>query len=137
MIDIVFSKEFSNSEIIDFFSKVFICTSRKIKVLNAEIFYSLNVVLDTSDIECLCVYSRISGDASLLLQLFNYKISNEEVFSRVFDVASARGVDCYIPYDNFDNWIHINTKGLVNYVKQVESNDSDFFYFSELKYPPS
>lgn len=129
MIDLLLSKTFTSDQLKLNLSKVFACPSDRIKIFSVDEFNSLSEELDGSTLDCVCVHSRVFGEASQLLQLYRYAVPNSEVVDRLIQVAIEQKICCFIPVDQWNGWIHINEQGAVMRVNQLEEDEEDCFRF--------
>lgn len=82
-----------------------------------------------SSIGCLCVYSYISGDAKILLQIYRYDMPDEDFLERLVLECRRSRTKVYVPIGIYDDWLHVNGEGEVRTVRQVESNYESCFRF--------
>jgi len=129
MMDLLLEHQKSPLEIGNFLAEVFECTADKIKIYSLDEFNSLTEELDAYAWECICIFSFVQGDASQLLQLYKYRMSNLNVIQRLTDIALKHKIHMYIPNDSLDTWVYVDDVG-PKYVRQMESDVDNCFYFS-------
>ena len=128
MMDILLESQKSASQISTFLAEVFECQVNKIKSYSLDEFNCLTKDLDAYALDCVCVFSSVQGDASQLLQLYRYNISDPDVVERVVDIALKNKIHVYIPTDPFNGWVYVGDDGPKN-VHQIDSDEDNCFYF--------
>lgn len=69
-------------------SGLFRCTSDKILVLPLEEFNEIILLKqDFDEIVCLCAYIETNGDAALLLQLYRYEMSDDDLLKNLVNIS--------------------------------------------------
>jgi hypothetical protein len=127
MIDILLVKSLSVEKIQCFISLVFDCNLCGIVVQDIDQFYSSNVEFDDS-ITCLCVHTKVSGDAAQMLQLFRYKISNADLLKRIIDIAAREKIEIFYPINSLDRWGYITKDGVLATAKEIYFNQEENIY---------
>jgi len=128
MMDILLEHQKSPRQISSFLAKVFECSTDKIKIYSLDEFNRLNKELDTYELDCICVFSFVQGDASQLLQLYRYKMSDSNVIQRIIGIALKNKIHLYMPNGPSDDWIYIGDTGS-KHVRRMASDTDDCFYF--------
>lgn len=129
MTDFLFKKKLSKEEIYYFLREVFKNNGGEIKVLHIDEFNDINSNVDVDDLHCLCVYSEIFGNASLLIQLYRYSMDENVLLHKIVDAATKLSVACYVPIDDFDGWAFVGESTKPIKGKQIESEDQNVFNF--------
>lgn len=129
MIDLLLVDQHSSSQLSDFLSEIFDCVINRIRIFEIDKFNSLTEELDVSTLDCVCAYSLVRGDASQLLQLYRYRITDSDVIRRTIDVALKNSIRCYIPHDSLDSWIYVGEDDTPKHVRQIECDQGDCFLF--------
>lgn len=132
MIEFLFREHFPVEEISNFLQGIFGLNDQKVLVIHINEFNDVNYGIDVDNLSCLCVYSEISGDASLLVRLYRYSMDDDILMKNIIEAARKTGMACYVPVDDFDGWILSGDEGEDTKGKQVESNDLNTFYFKKL-----
>lgn len=127
MIDILIVKKLSISQIEGFLSALLNCEPTKVKVFDADQFYSVDE-LDYSQIDCICVYSEVCGDVAQLLQIFRYKISDNCFLQKLIVIAYRKSILCYIPSDSLNGWYYLGYTATPVIAKEIES-ENDCYVF--------
>jgi len=130
MIDFLLVDQLRPPQIIDFLSKIFDCSVERVKIFGIDEFNSLTEELNDSVLDCICVFSFVQGNASQLLQLYRYKITDSDVVKRATDVALSNKIRCYIPCDSFDGWVYVGEGDIPKHVRQIENDQENCFYFN-------
>jgi len=126
--DILLKHQKSPLQISNFLAEVFECSTDKIKTCSLDEFNGLTEELDANALNCICVFSPVQGDASQLLQLYRYKMSDPSVTQRIVGVAMKNKIHIYIPGEPSNDWVYIGDAGS-EHVRQIESDADDVFYF--------
>lgn len=129
MIDILMEHEYSKPKLYEFISEVFDCSIDQIKIFSIDELNSVTDELDFSKFDCICVSSYVQGKASLLLQLYRYKIDDMDVCKRVVDIAYRRSMHCYIPSDSFNGWIYVGDDREPKQARQIDCDEDDCYLF--------
>lgn len=129
MMDILIKNNLSEDELLDFLTLVFSVEAGKIMIVPTVDFSGMEII-DFSGIDCVCVYESIGGDASKLLQLYRYTLSDDELICRLQVACRFGKMACYVPRDSFDNWYLMDGGESMKNVRQVESEEG-FFLFDE------
>jgi hypothetical protein len=127
MIDILIKNNLSKGELLGFLMLVFSVDIEKLMVVSIIDFSEMGAI-DFSGVDCLCVYDSIGGDASKLLQLYRYKISDDELICRLQMACEIEGIACYVPRDSFDNWSLMDGGRPMKNVRQIESAEGVFLF---------
>lgn len=129
MMDILLEYQYPLAQLYDFLSEVIGCSADRIKIFNIDEFNSLTEELDSSALDCVCVFSLVRGDGLQLLQIYRYKITDLDVVKRVVDTAFKRNMHCYIPSDSLNGWIYVGDDGTLKNAMQIECDEDDFYLF--------
>ena len=128
MIDFLVEKRMSKGEIRQFLSSVFQTDYTKIIVVTLEEFNEIGEIY-SSNIDCLCVFSNVHGNASLLLQLYRYTINIELAMKQIINVCVKEGITCYLPKNSLNEWICVDKGGHITNVKQIDEERDDVYLF--------
>ena len=60
---------------------------------------------DLKEFCCLCIYSKVNGDASWLLNLYRISATEDEIENKIITTSQLRHIACYIPNDNFNGYL--------------------------------
>jgi len=129
MMDFLLADKLSRTQIGEFVSKILDYPVNRIKVLELSEFRSKVTKLNESEMDCLCLFSPIRGDASQLVQLYRYEITDDEVFNRIVETATKEKVRCYIAYDDFYDWIYAGEGDSPRHVSEIPSDEDDYISF--------
>ncbi|WP_426318428.1 hypothetical protein [Pseudoduganella sp. R-43] len=129
MIDLLLAEACTPDQLSLHLSRVFECSIERIKIFSIDEFNGLTEELDGSMLDCVCVHSRVLGDAAQLLQLYRYTVPNSDVVDRIIEIAIEQKFRCFIPVDQWDEWIYVNGQGEVTRVNQLEQDEEDCFRF--------
>ncbi|HEB0655547.1 TPA: hypothetical protein RY214_002253 [Pseudomonas aeruginosa] len=128
MIDLLLKRSLSVEDIASLLFFVTGLSLGRIFVVANENFLSMKDH-DFSQCDCLCVFSHISGDASLLLQIFRCEMETEILKKKIISACLDLKIECYVPCDSFDEWIYVSEGGEINQVVQIESELEDRYLF--------
>jgi len=130
MMNFLLADKLSHIQIGEFVSKIFDCSIDRVKVFEMDEFHSLTPEeLDNFEVDCVCKIMPVRGDASLILELIRYKITDDEVFNRIVKTATKEKVRCYIAYDDFYDWIYAGEGDSPRHVSEIPSDEDDYISF--------
>lgn len=124
MIDILMIEQLSEENISQFLVSVFDTTLKRIKVFSLDVFSKLGSK-DFSGIDCLCIYSRVDGDAAQLLQFYRYEMPETEMIDALCRACEKHCLACFVPKDEYDNWLWIKADCSIETVKIYEFQDGE------------
>ena len=89
---------------------------------------------DVSNITCLCILNKLSGDVSLMITVYRYKISNDLALKNIIRGFMKFRVASYFMKDDFDDFYHVDETGDIDIVRQVwdDDDESGSYYFEAL-----
>lgn len=128
MMDFLLKNKIEKNYLIFFISKALGIDVSKICIISSEEFYSTQYI-DTSIFQCLCVFSFVTGDVKMLIQLFKIKKTNKMIEKKLIREAINLKIECYIPYNEFDEWIYINKDGDLKIIKELVSSIENEYLF--------
>ena len=128
MIDFLLKYDLSPACLSEFVAHLCECSPNQVVVIDLDSFCDLREEVQ-EDINCLCVYCKVKGDASMLIQLYRYFFDDDLLLKRLLETAPSYRVTCYVPIDNFNEWLLIEGDGPPVRVRQIESESDDFFAF--------
>lgn len=129
MMDILLEHQHTLAQLYEFLSEVLDCSADRIKIFGIDEFNSLTEELDSSALDCVCVFSLVRGNGSQLLQLYRYKITDMDIFKRVVDISFKRKMHCYIPSDSLNGWIYVGDDAPPKHALQMECDEDDCYLF--------
>lgn len=130
MIDFYIKEKICPDEVKVILSGLFRCTSDKILVLPLEEFNEIILLKQGFDeMVCLCTYIETNGDAALLLQLYRYEMSDDDLLKNLVNFSRNSHFSFYFPFDDFDGWIWIQD-GHTHVGKELETEKERCFLFS-------
>ena len=133
MINFLFKNHLSIEEIEHFLLQVFDYSESKIAIIHIDKFNDINSKIDINNLSCLCVYSEISGDASLLVQLYRYSIEENTLIEKIIKASIKSSIACYVPIDDFDGWVLSGGWPKEIKGKQIYPEKDNTFYFKSLE----
>lgn len=128
MMDFLMKQRLSSLQIKIFLAEVFECAVDEIKIYSLDEFNCATEYIDDSALCCVCVFSFVQGDASLLLQIYRYKINDSNLIEKIINVSMKNKINIFIPENSFDDWIYVGDSGL-KHVRQIDSDEENSFYF--------
>lgn len=131
MINFLFKNYLSIEEIKHFLLQVFNSSEGKIVIVGIEEFNDINSKIEANNLSCLCVYSKIFGDASLLIQLYRYSIKENILIEEIIKTSIKLSIACYVPIDDFDGWILLGEQPDKIKGKQIQPEKDNVFYFKK------
>ena len=131
--DFLVKYDLSPRETLDLISKILECSHEDISFLHLDVFNELIEDPSKEKTTYLCVFFDVQGDASKILQIYRANLDTDELTRRTVASAQQLNISCYIPIDDFDKWLYIDKDKNVKYVKQIECNDENFYFFKEIK----
>ena len=106
MFDFFIKNPISIDEIIEFLASALGCSSNKILATTFEKLNDPNFPNnDLNEICCLCVYSKIDGNASWLVNLYRVAATDDEIRDKIIAVSQLKHIVCYIPNDDFNGYL--------------------------------
>jgi len=128
MLDILLVQKHSASQIQSFMAAALGCQVDRIKVFEAEEFYSTNEQLDDLSFDCLCIFSSISGDMAQLLQILRYEVG-DNLLGMISEVAFRDQVQLYVPLDSYNSWALLGDGESLKFAKQIDNDDVECYCF--------
>ena len=106
MFDFFIKNPISIDEIIEFLASALGCASNKILATTFEKLNDPNFPdNDLNEICCLCVYSKIDGNASWLVNLYRISATDDEIRDKIIAVSQLKHIACYIPNDDLNGYL--------------------------------
>ena len=106
MFDFFIKYPISVNEIKEFLALTLECSLNKILIITSEELN--NSTFSDEDLKefcCLCIYSKVNGDASWLLNLYRISATEDEIENKIITTSQLRHIACYIPNDNFNGYL--------------------------------
>lgn len=129
MIDFLFVNFLFEKELHYFLSLVFGCHKDRLLIIDLENFNNSASELNVDELDCLCVFAEVKGDAKQIIQLYRYSQSNDVLLDRVRAVAKDVKVGCYIFLNFFEDWLFIDFDGNEKVVSRKCSDEDDCYLF--------
>lgn len=106
MFDFLIKYPIFTEEIKKFLASMLECSVNKILMITSEELDSLKITEEElNKLCCLCVYSKIVGDASWLLNLYRISGTDAEIRNKIITTSQLKKIACYIPNDNFNGYL--------------------------------
>lgn len=106
MFDFLIKYQVSVEEIKEFLVSILNCSLNQILVITSEELDCLQLTKEElNELYCLCIYSKISGDASWLLSLYRIPLATNEIRNKIIASSQLKKFACYIPNDNLNGYL--------------------------------
>lgn len=133
MFDFLIKYQVSVEEIKEFLVSVLNCSLNQVLVITSEELDCLQFVEEElNELCCLCIYSKINGDASWLLNLYRIPAEANEIRNKIIVSSQLKKFACYIPNDNFNGYLLTGVSENPIQVYEDEGiSEEDKYIFSE------